>query len=270
MSKKKGYVSVPHNKKLTYISIVEIRAEEMRVSQEVTPPDPDTEIGVPIVFDFIFDASGSMSEHYGELANCFNQIMIPSLHAASRRYNNPFRVGCLLFSDKLVPAWKGFKSLGELGEAPLNAEMFRQSGLGGQTALFRAMESGVVYTAAAIRQFSSGAWGKVIVLTDGANNLEPADPMKVKDFLTQNRDNKKTFQTSIAYFKTGLGLSREQFDEMAKATAFEGLGFYEIAKEDSEASKGDTKDTVIEQQRRNFRHHFRVFSSRSLGQMPKG
>jgi len=251
MSKRKPDIEVPDNKAVFSLRIVEIRAEEMREKREVTQVDPDKETGPPIVFDFIFDASGSMAERYGELADCFNTITIPSLREAAVQYTNPLRVGCLLFSNELVPAWRGFKTLEELGDRPMNAGMFRQPGLGGNTALFRAMESGVEWTAAAMKLLDpDNAMGKIAVLTDGANNQEPMSPQGVANIMGTIQY-PKSFKTSIAYFKTGQGLSYEQFREMAAATKFEGVEFYEIA------PKGND-----EEQRRQFRHHFGIFSKK--------
>ncbi|PJC40590.1 MAG: hypothetical protein CO042_02995, partial [Parcubacteria group bacterium CG_4_9_14_0_2_um_filter_41_8] len=103
-----------------------------------TPPQP-SESSQPIIFDVILDISGSMAEYYDELVDCFNTIMIPSLQKAAERYKGPMRLGCLLFSNELVPAWRGFKTLKELGSAPLKREMLNQPGLGGTTALYAAM-----------------------------------------------------------------------------------------------------------------------------------
>jgi hypothetical protein len=216
------------------------------------------EIGQPIIFDTLFDFSGSMSEFYGELIDCFNDIMIPSLKEASQRCKQSMRLGCLLFSDKMVPAWEGFKTLEELGPNPLKKNVLNKPGLQGWTALYGAMRAGVLWTAAAMEHMRENGRGevpkgKVIVLSDGANNRDPKNESAVTDALSSiGKLNLRNLQSTIGFFNTEDGLSRSQFDAMVAKTGFTGLGFYEIAKGGS-----------LEDKRKSFRHHFKIFSSQA-------
>ncbi|GEM_PF-772956 len=237
-----------------------------------TPMDRRSESGQPIFFDVILDISGSMSEFYDELVSCFNEIMIPSLAGAAHRYKGPMRLGCLLFSKELVPAWRGFKSLKELGKKPLKRATLNQPGLQSTTALYGAMTAGILWTAAAMDHMRENGRGespksKIIVLTDGANNEPPKEEVAVVKALdsigTKNRqalmgfgmddEGKPKNGKVIGFFDTGSkagGLTKSQFNTMVAATMFHGNGFYEIA-------TGGTP----EERQATFRHHFQIFSS---------
>jgi hypothetical protein len=224
-----------------------------------TAPIGGYEVGKPIIFDIILDITGSMEDYYDELVDCFNKIMIPALKGASERYKGPLRIGCMLFSEQMVPAWEGFKTLDELGAAPLKRKMLDQPGLQSWTALYGAMRAGVLWTAAAMehmREVSEGEvvpQGKIIVLTDGANNKPPMSESAVSSaFESLGRIERRNLQALIGFFKTDQGLTKKQFDDMAKKTGFTGLGFYEI-----------TKGGKIEDRRKSFRHQFGIFSSAS-------
>jgi len=219
------------------------------------------ETGAPIFFDIILDASGSMEKYFDILVQCVNSILIPALVNVSERQKNALRLGCLLFSKELIPAWIGFKTLEELGSRPLRREMFNKPGLGGSTTLYGAMKSAIIWTAASIehmRETGRGEVpkGKIIVLTDGANNNPPENGTSVNDsFNGLDEKAKRAFsnkgknQKVIGYFNTDNGLNKEQFETMAKVTGFEAKGFYDIA-------KGKT----LEEKQKAFRHHFEMFS----------
>lgn len=223
-----------------------------------TPMDRRHETGQPIIFDIILDISGSMGLLLDELVKCFNEIMLPSLQEASKRFKGPMRVGCMLFSEKMVPAWRGYKSLGELDKNPLKREMLDQPGLNGLTALYGAMRAGVLWTAASMEQmYKTGRGevpkGKIIVLSDGANNIAPNEPSAVTNALVSiGEKNRKNIQRMIGFFNTSDGLTEPQFNALAKTTDFYGLGFYKIAKGEN-----------VDEMRASFRHKFKIFSSRA-------
>ncbi len=229
-----------------------------------TPMDYKKEIGQPIIFDIILDISGSMKDFYDELVFCIMNILIPALEKAGERYRGPVRIGCLLFSGKLVPAWYGYKTLEEIRKNPLTRKMLDQDGLQGRTALYGAMKAGVLWTAATMdymRETGRGEMpkGKLIVLTDGANNEDPLEEsavMRTVDGVGKANANaffdKGMNNKVIGFFNTNDGLSETEFKEVCKNTGFEGLGFYEIAKGKSLAEK-----------QASFRHYFKIFSSQA-------
>lgn len=234
--------------------------ETMKAHPEMkaTKMDGNSETGQPMIFDVILDVSQSMNSLFNELVDCFNDIMIPALKGVCAEQKNALRLGCMLFSDKLIPAWPGYKSLKELGAKPLKRSAIDQPGLNGCTALYGAMRAGILWTAAAMdfmREEGRGGVpkGKVIVLTDGANNLEPQDITIVKKTMDEiSKINARNLQRVIGYFNTGSGLTEDQFNALVNATCFEGLGFYDIA-------KGNNP----KEQQASFRHHFGVFSRKS-------
>lgn len=234
--------------------------EKMKKKPEkaATPIKRDFEVGIPIIFDVILDVTGSMEDFYSELVDCFNDIMIPSLKEAGQRYKGALRVGCLLFSEKMVPAWDGFRTLDQLGSKPLKMSMLNKPGLKSWTALYGAMRSGVLWTAAAMEHMRDTGRGevpkgKIIVLTDGANNKPPMEEMAVKSALDDlGKITARNLQPVIGFFNTDLGLTESQFEEMVKKTGFTGCGFFNIA-----------KGASIEERRSSFRHHFKIFSSQA-------
>lgn len=225
--------------------------------QIVTPIRKGSEPKPPILMNFLFDASGSMGELYGEMVSSFNEIVVPSLHNVSGRTKSALRIGGVLFSDKIVPMWHGFRALDQLGDRPLEHKMFNRDGLGGQTALYRTMIVGLKLTAQTAafltkntRQASSS---RTVVFTDGANNLDPRDPGEVRR-LTGIIRNPKMHQTVLVYFKTGQGLNPDDFARMVKDTGFSDSMYFDLLA----AGKN------IERVRKEFRYSIGLFSSRHL------
>lgn len=242
--------------KITIEDVKEIAQEKKRNPKmremKATKMNGDSEIGAPIIFDVILDCSGSMDDLHDELVDCFNTIMIPALAGVCQRNKSSLRLGCMLFSGQLIPAWYGYKSLKELGPKPLKREMLNQPGLGGGTALYGAMRAGLLWTADAMKEMKDEGdgeipTGKIIILTDGANTLDPSDPSIVTKTIGQL--GRARIQKVIGFFNTSQGLKKHEFDTMVKNTGFEGIGFYDISGEGNLAKK-----------RASFRHHFELFS----------
>jgi hypothetical protein len=208
----------------------------LRRKMPVTPISYRSEIGQPIIFDFILDISEPMRDFCTELIDGFNDIMITALKNASNRHKGGIRIGCLLFSDKIIPAWQGFKTLEELGPRPLKRAMFDQDGLHGKTALHSAMKSGILWTAAAMRHIHEKgrgevSKGRIIVLTDGVNNMPPMDESAVANtFDSIGKIERRNLQAKIMLFNTAVGLTSDQFDKMCELTGFTSAGFIEIPK----------------------------------------
>lgn len=242
--------------RITIEDVKEVAQEKKRNPKmggmRATKMDRNSEIGEPTIFDVILDCSGSMDDLRDDLVDCFNTIMIPALAGVCQRNKNALRLGCMLFSGQLIPAWYGYKSLKELGPKPLKREMLDQPGLGGGTALYGAMRAGLLWTASAMKEMSDEGdgetpTGKIIILTDGANTLEPSDPSTVKR--TVDGLGKAKVKKVIGFFNTSQGLKKHEFDAMVKNTGFEGVGFYDIA-----------GGSDLKAKRASFRHYFDLFS----------
>lgn len=223
--------------KIAVKSIEEAR-KQMRKNQKMAaiPMDYRSEIGQPLILNIILDISLSMEDFYGELLGYFNDIMIPTLKEISQRHKRPLRIGCLLFSEKLVPAWKGFKDIRESGAIRLNNSKLEHKGLQRTTALYQAMRSGALWTVAAMEQMYEAGQGEfpkgnVIVLTDGANNEIPTEEKAVRDALDSiGKLNSRNLKTSIIFLNTDDGLIKEQLDEMCQKTGFTLTGSLKIKK----------------------------------------
>jgi len=217
-----------------------------------SPMDRKSEIGQPIIYNVILDISRSMEDFYDELVACFNRIMIPSLKEAIKRNKSPLRLGCLLFSEKLLPAWKGFRSLNELGSEPLKRSTLEQSGLQGRTALYGAMKAGILWTAASMEHMKDHGQGevpkgKIIVLTDGDNN-EP--PMR-KSAVTKARGSMdplecENLSLSLGFLNTNNEISEVNFRNICRSTGFQDLGFYT-----------SDKNNTLQDRRDSFKNQFR-------------
>jgi len=209
-----------------------------------------------VIFDLIMDISGSMSKYYEDLVWCFNSILLPGLQGASKtRFS--VRLGCQLFSDDIVSPWKGFLSLDEILTNPLKIADLKRTGLGGQTALFRAAVNGIQLTKAVspiLRPKAVPPLCKVFILTDGANNLPPHSPSEVANAI-KSFGKPTLFQVAIAYFKTNDGLSEDAFKKMANEA---GIGKNRCYFADLTNQKMANN---LDLQKKEFRRYFEIFSS---------
>lgn len=231
-------------------------AEDLWEKYGGTPPNKKEENMQFIVFDAIFDFSGSMKAFYSTLIMCFNEILLDALLGASRKNCTALRLGCMFFSNTIVKPWDGFLSLDEAKERPLTTNDYNRHGLGGCTALYRAMIESIRRTdkfAKAIKRGNSKPIRKIMILTDGANNLDPLDPFGVLHVIKESRLSEGDIIT-LAYFKTSDGLSEREFKEMAKQTGVTNTYFADL-------TIGKGKD--IEAQKKDFRHHFGILSSQT-------
>lgn len=207
------------------------------------------------VVDTVFDFSGSMEAYYAVLIECFTDIFLPGLLGASRKQVAAVRLGTMFFSDEIVKPWNGFLSLDEVSARPLTKADYTKAGLMGGTALYRALIESMNRTnqfCSAIRKGTAPPTRKIMALTDGANNLAPRNPSDVFNAIKIFRPTKNDM-VSLAYFKTKEGLSEREFKEMAKATGVTQTYFADL-----------TNSRNIEESRRNFRHHFGIFSSQTF------
>lgn len=230
-------------------------AEDVRQRYGGTPLNRKEENMQLIVVDALFDFSGSMKDYYAELVACFNEILLPGLLGASRKQVAAARLGTLFFSDKIVRPWEGFRSLDEIATRPLSRSDYSVAGLGGMTALYRTLIESLQRTdnfSKAVRKGNARPTRKIMALTDGANNLSPQNPSEVSEAIKRFKPGKADV-ISLAYFKTSDGLSEREFKDMARATGVTHTYFADL-----------TAGGNIETRRKNFRHHFGIFSSQSL------
>ncbi|MDP2586921.1 MAG: hypothetical protein Q8P32_04085 [Candidatus Komeilibacteria bacterium] len=220
----------------------------------------------PTVFNFVMDVSGSMSEYYRTLVDSFNTIMVPGLKGVKQNQLNTVLVGGILFSDKLIPLWPGFKPVKGLDDAPLNINRINADGLRAQTALYLAMVSALSWTRLEMDKLAKDNLGvqprgKICVLTDGANNREPLDAAVVRQALNQHLQRDKQgnpkIQCTLAFLKTGQGLTEQSAQRVAEATGFEFSGFYDLTTEKIVNGKKQTPQQM-------FCHFFDLWSKEQL------
>jgi hypothetical protein len=201
-----------------------------------TPMNYRSEIGQPIIINVILNISASTEKFHNELMDCFNHIILPSFREISQRYRGAIRIGCLLFSSRLIPAWYGYKTLDEIGSQPLKRDLFERKGLQSGTALYRAMQTGIFWTAAAMERMRDTGEGevpkgKIIVISDGANDKPPKRELTVKKALDSIESlNYRNIQLAIVFLNTVNGLdNKEQFENICQQTGFAQTGSIEIS-----------------------------------------
>lgn len=214
------------------------------------------ELNQRVIMGIGMDVSPSMDEQYATLTNCFNEIMIPSFETAAKKYRRTLRIGSVAFSSKVVPVWDGFKTIRGAQKCLFSNGIINQAlQPNGGTALYRAMIELLKQSANAATQVNRSGDPTVpakitlCILTDGVNNQNPLDSDAVKQ-ITDNIQDKQQIQLSLAYFKTKLGMSVEEFNAMAKATGFDHKTYY------FDVTAGKT----IEERQKNFRRFFGILS----------
>ena len=185
--------------------------------------DYDSEIRQPNILQIILDVSGSTEKLHIKLIEYFNKSLIPVLRKRELHDKECIRLGCLLLSDKLIPAWRGYKSLKELDLHPLKSETIDQSGLGCGTALYGAMRTSIFLTAAVIsRMLDEGdgevPTGTILILTDGMNTRPPESASVVKNAL------KEIGRIRLRTRMFCLNSEDVRFQEVTKATGFQSMG----------------------------------------------
>lgn len=238
--------------------------EEVREHFRTTPLNSKEKSARELIFmDIIFDVSGSMCDYYTELVSCFKEILLPGLKEASRVNVAAMRLGCVLFSSSIALPWDGFKSLDEVQANPLSMHHLQQDGLRNQTALYKAIIKGVRGTTmnariAMEKNCISMPLRKIMILTDGANNLAPFDTESVLQEIqgAEFSLDEKQDQVSLAYFKTRQGLSENEFQQIARRI---GINDFYTADLTGTGSKND-----LETRKSLFREHFEIFSSRKF------
>jgi hypothetical protein len=161
---------------------------------------------------------------------------------------------CLLFSRGIIPAWYGFKTLDELGQNPLKQSLLGRKSLGGQTALYGAMRTGIIWTVAAMEHMHNAGRGespkgKIILLTDGANNAYPKKEASVAKVLNSiSKINQRNLQLLIGFFNTDNGQTAEALEIMVEEAGFKNFELFEFA-----------KDANLEERSISFRRQMRNF-----------
>lgn len=232
--------------------------------ERIITPIGDDELNQRTIVDLALDVSPSMQDHYKTLKQCFNEIMIPSFKQVVDEHGKTIRIGAVVFSNKTSPIWDGFRKITDVANRKLSDAII-QSADPGYTGLFRTMIHCLKHSATAATQANKSgepsvpAKIKICILTDGANNLDPLDANEVKQ-ITDKICDKSQVQLVLAYFNTGGGLSKKEFEEMAKATGFDHEVYY------FDLTNGKT----VEERARDFRRFFEILSdtlSKSIASM---
>jgi hypothetical protein len=221
----------------------------------VTPIDNKEPLGEPILVNYLLDVSGSMALIKQELIDSFNTDCLGTLYNANEKDKKVIRVEASVFAAEFLPLWYGYKALSELSESPTNITQTsgRNLGLGNRTALYASILKGYGRLVSAAKSFAQGSaknrmiQGKLIVLTDGANNLAPYEADEVKKVINWREPEVKVEKT-LVYFATSDGLDRATFKAMAIGCGFDHAFFFD------EHGRDHTS------QQRALRHLMNIFS----------
>lgn len=205
--------------------------KKRRVEMYITRVDKFKESAYPTVINFLVDDSGSMSvlREKGVVIAALNQIMIPALAGVNKAEKNLLRVSLGAFSDgKIMSLTKtpGYYSIPELMKSPLSNSQLGRQGLDGCTALYASIIDGILSAKEAALQIRNQSGHdristQVVVITDGANNTNnpttPADVSRAINNAGLETGYCVDLRVSLAYFETGSGLKRSEFENIAKA-----------------------------------------------------
>ncbi len=184
----------------------------------------------PTVLNVLVDDSRSMMplRQKGVVTGALNQIMIPALEGVNAAQKKLLRISLGAFSDgKILSLTKipGYYSVNELRSNPISNHQFGRSGLDGNTALYASMIGGIKSARdAAIAIVKQSGHSKVlaqlVVITDGANYTNnpttTADVARVITNIGPETDYCVDLRVNLAYFGTGGGVTRAQFERIAK------------------------------------------------------
>lgn len=182
------------------------------VVQGATLTDEEVMMGGGLrLVNFVLDGSGSMSGVAQQLREAFTNDFVPAVQAAREDDTSALRIGGAVFSDyDPDPIWVGangdhfhaLEDLPALTTAEYNPEMW-----GGLTALHHAIdkETKRAVRAAAELQMQTGVDVDIdiIILSDGANNMEPRNPAEAKRIITGC--DRTRMRYVYFYFETGAG-----------------------------------------------------------------
>ncbi len=213
-----------------------------------------------IVLHLLIDASDSMKDMMPTVVRTFNGIVIPALQGAADRYVKAFRIGCVAFSDEVVPIINGFRTM-EKASRQLNASAFDRSELYQNTKLYGAMISGFHAACRARKELQTrdritNTRIKLVILTDGANNLEPkGTDGEAKVRALYGIQDAELVQTTLMYFHTDWGVNKPEFNRIANATGcssrlyIDGLG------------------KSLAEKQATFRHELDIWSRNTVGNL---
>jgi hypothetical protein len=217
--------------------------------------------GLRVVF-FVIDASPSMEPVAQLLRDGFNNDFVPAVKDAREDDTSALRIGGLAFDGfDLNPLWVGangdhFHMLDQLPKLTIN-EYNPQMNDG--TALHRAILEGFAqalrYAAELRTQTGIDVDIDIVILTDGANNMPPISPAKVKQTVT-TRDQTRV-RVVFFYFNTDWGLP----DPKEYATQKLGISGEQVEAFDSRA--GETKQERAKRFRRLMAVMSRVSAARN-------
>jgi len=202
---------------------------------------------IPILLNFLIDASGSMDPIKGTLAKAINEDFLGAMSNVNKAERSVLRVHAEAFSYESRHLWNGFKALWELGESPVSESDLNGEGLGGETALYKYTKTAFGHLVQASNtlalQMNMRAKSKLIVLTDGANNLEPLGAQGISQVRAAFAfpQERVEVQKILAYFKTRGGVDKEAIKKSAAQCRFDELYVFDRHNTDTTALRKEIR-----------------------------
>jgi hypothetical protein len=198
------------------------------MAKRVTPFAIDRENEAePNLINLLVDGSGSMDPIKGELAKAIMDDFIGAFRGINQNERPLVRVGAEVFGTEIKPLWDGFKAIWELDKIRVTESQLNGPGLGGWTALHKSTMTGFGHLLQASSDIADSmnknALGKLIVLTDAANNCEPKGQNGINQVFKTFRHPQENVEITkiLVYFETELGLNEAEFINTANECGFD-------------------------------------------------
>lgn len=227
--------------------IVVANLNETTLPMCVGTPIEEIETDDVILIFFVIDESPSMNPVESELIKGFNEILVPGLKGGASDVVSTIEVGGIAFTETIRPLWSG--GFTKLSDLPRLTKKDYNTNRGNLTALHQAVLD--AFTAVSVRaaEIAEGLGIPpkvlVVILSDGANNCPPHDPIGVKTLVDSCSN--EIFVKAFAGFETWEPVD---FKEIAESIGF-GKPF-EMKKKSGESDK---------EMGRRFRHLLGIMSS---------
>lgn len=185
----------------------------------------------PVLINFVIGLPRAMRN--------LDEIMAEEVNANIARIANVGKLdvgfSCTWFSTQLFLLWPGYKTPDEMVQNPISSKSFQRPDLSDHMVHQYAMYDGIQSTLGLLKLLDSDFSGEeksrgiVVMLTGGVSTHDTEESKAVAGMLDYANSNTKDRITPfIRYFKQCEGLREADFEELARSTKFNPLGYVDL------------------------------------------